>query len=76
VLAARQRRGGGTGARGARRRAPGGARPPPRRRRLAEPLAESLGLFDAVVSTEGGVNLSGKDKCAALVARYGERGFD
>ena len=45
-------------------------------RRLAEPLAESLGLFDAVVSTEGGVNLSGKDKCAALVARYGERGFD
>ena len=42
----------------------------------AEALAAHLGLFDEVLATEGGVNLSGADKRAQLVSRFGERGFD
>ena len=42
----------------------------------AEALAAHLGLFDEVLATEGGVNLSGAAKQARLVSRFGERGFD
>ena len=45
-------------------------------RRLAEPIAEYLGLFDQVIATEGERNLAGARKAEALVALYGERGFD
>ena len=45
-------------------------------RRLAEPIAEHLGLFDEVLATDGNRNLAGRHKAEALVERYGERGFD
>ncbi len=44
--------------------------------RLAEAVAGSLGLFDAVVASDGAVNLKGRHKRDALVRRYGVRGFD
>lgn len=43
---------------------------------LADAVAAHVGLFDAVVASEGAANLSGSCKAAALVARYGEGGFD
>ncbi len=45
-------------------------------RRVAEAVAARVGLFDAVLASDGKVNLSGRRKAAALVARFGERGFD
>lgn len=45
-------------------------------RELAEQVAAHLGLFDAVLATEEGANLRSEAKRDALVARYGERGFD
>lgn len=42
----------------------------------AHALAAHLGLFDEVLATAGGVNLSGATKRARLVSRFGERGFD
>ncbi len=44
--------------------------------RYVRAVADHLGGFDAVLGTEGGVNLSGARKADALAARYGERGFD
>lgn len=44
--------------------------------RMAEAVAARVGLFDAVLASDGKVNLSGRRKAAALVARYGEQGFD
>jgi 4-hydroxybenzoate polyprenyltransferase len=44
--------------------------------RLAQQVAEHLGLFDRVVASNGQSNLSGSRKAASLVALYGERGFD
>ncbi len=43
---------------------------------LAGPVAAHLGLFDAVLASDGERNLAGAAKAAALVERYGERGFD
>jgi 4-hydroxybenzoate polyprenyltransferase len=43
---------------------------------LAEPVARHLELFDDVIASDGQRNLSGSNKAEALVARYGERGFD
>ncbi|MCU0755817.1 MAG: UbiA family prenyltransferase [Xanthomonadales bacterium] len=45
-------------------------------RRIADAVAARLGLFDEVMASEGDINLKGKAKAAALVARFGERGFD
>jgi len=45
-------------------------------RLLAEAVAAHLGCFDAVLATEEGTNLTGPRKASALVARYGEGGFD
>jgi 4-hydroxybenzoate polyprenyltransferase len=45
-------------------------------RRIATAVAGHLGLFDEVIATDAGHNLSGEAKRAALVARFGERGFD
>lgn len=45
-------------------------------RLLADRVAQHLGLFDAVLATEGGNNLKAGRKREVLVARYGERGFD
>lgn len=43
---------------------------------IAEAVAEHVGLFDRVMATTGGVNLSGEAKAKALVQEFGPRGFD
>jgi 4-hydroxybenzoate polyprenyltransferase/phosphoserine phosphatase len=43
---------------------------------LAERIADHLQLFDKVIATSEGINLSRQAKCDALVAAYGEQGFD
>jgi len=45
-------------------------------RHLAERIAEHLGCFDEVFSTQEGVNLSARQKSERLVERFGEGGFD
>lgn len=45
-------------------------------RKFAEAIAAHLGLFDAVHATDGRHNLTAGRKCAALVAAYGDGGFD
>ena len=42
----------------------------------ANGIANHLGIFDTVVATEKGVNLSGNNKATQLVKLYGEKGFD
>ena len=44
--------------------------------RIAQACADELGLFDDVLASDGMVNLKGDAKAAALVARFGPRGFD
>ncbi len=44
--------------------------------RVANAIAEHLGLFDAVLSSDQNTNLSAAAKAGLLVARFGERGFD
>lgn len=45
-------------------------------RLLAESVANYLGLFDEVLATDSGINLSSQKKHDVLVSRYGEFGFD
>lgn len=45
-------------------------------RRLVEGLAARIGGIAGVLATEGGQNLAGAAKAAALVARFGAKGFD
>ena len=45
-------------------------------RGLAEQVAQHLGLFDQVLATGDGVNLTSHNKARQLVALYGERGYD
>jgi len=45
-------------------------------RAVAEAVAARLDLFDTVLATEPGRNLRGPAKAEALVARFGEGGFD
>lgn len=42
----------------------------------ANGIANHLGLFDEVLATENGRNLSGKNKAQTLIELYGEQGFD
>lgn len=44
--------------------------------KFAQQIADHLGLFDEVLSTEGDTNLAGVNKRKRLVERFGERGFD
>ena len=44
--------------------------------RHAQAVADHLGLFDEVMSSDGTTNLSGDNKQQALVARFGEGGYD
>jgi 4-hydroxybenzoate polyprenyltransferase len=44
--------------------------------RLAQSVAAHVGLFGDVLASDGVRNLSGRNKAAELIARYGERGFD
>jgi len=43
---------------------------------LADAVAAHLGGFSAVLASDGQHNLSGRNKAQALIALYGERGFD
>ena len=43
--------------------------------RVADAVARHLGLFDEVLASDGAVNLRGPAKAAALVRRFGPRGF-
>ncbi|MEO0809207.1 MAG: UbiA family prenyltransferase [Pseudomonadota bacterium] len=45
-------------------------------RRIANDVATALCLFDEVVATEPEKNMTGKVKAAALVDRFGTKGFD
>lgn len=44
--------------------------------KLAMPIAEYLGLFELVFASDGKRNLSGGQKAAVLVEKFGVRGFD
>lgn len=43
---------------------------------IARAVAAHVGLFDEVLASDGSVNLRGRNKVAALVARFGAKGFD
>lgn len=43
---------------------------------IALAIAEHLGIFDAVMASDGLINLAGKHKAEALEQRYGISGFD
>jgi 4-hydroxybenzoate polyprenyltransferase len=43
---------------------------------LAQNVADHLGCFDQVLASDGVCNLSGHRKAKALIASYGNRGFD
>jgi 4-hydroxybenzoate polyprenyltransferase/phosphoserine phosphatase len=43
---------------------------------LARPIAARVGLFDEVLASDGARNLKGETKRTALVARFGDKGFD
>lgn len=43
---------------------------------VVRPIAEHLGLFDEVLSSDGTTNLAGARKAGRLVELFGERGFD
>jgi apolipoprotein N-acyltransferase len=43
---------------------------------MAKPVADYFGIFDDVLASDGVVNLRSENKLKALVARFGERGFD
>ena len=45
-------------------------------RAIASACAEELGIFDEVLASDGSINLTGSSKHAALVGRFGERGYD
>jgi 4-hydroxybenzoate polyprenyltransferase/phosphoserine phosphatase len=45
-------------------------------RALAQKVSDYLGCFDQVLASDTSLNLSGEAKRAALVAGFGERGFD
>jgi 4-hydroxybenzoate polyprenyltransferase len=44
--------------------------------RVAKQVADFLGLFDAVLASDGTVNLAGEQKRRRLVAEFGEQGYD
>lgn len=43
---------------------------------VAESIANHLGIFDNIISSNGVINLAGSVKSKELVRRYGEKGFD
>ena len=45
-------------------------------RRFADVIAKHVGLFDQVLATEQGVNLTSRNKAHKLTQLFGERGFD
>ena len=45
-------------------------------RRVAETIAAHLGLFDVIMASENGINLTSSRKREALIAAFGDGGFD
>ena len=45
-------------------------------RSIADGIARHLELFDEVMASDGTLNLAGPQKAQALVARFGDKGFD
>ncbi len=45
-------------------------------RSMADAVSGQVQLFDEVMASDGSLNLDGERKRAALVARFGEKGFD
>ncbi len=43
---------------------------------LARHIADHLGFFDRVLATDGKLNLSGRNKADALLALFGEQGYE
>ncbi|MBU6409251.1 MAG: apolipoprotein N-acyltransferase [Verrucomicrobia bacterium] len=43
---------------------------------MALPVADYAGIFDEVLASDGRINLRGRNKLAALTAKFGARGFD
>jgi len=43
---------------------------------MAKPAADFIGLFDEVLGSDGKTNLRSENKLKALVAKFGEHGFD
>jgi phosphoserine phosphatase len=43
---------------------------------MAKPVADHFKIFDEVLASDGRTNLRGTNKLKALVAKFGERGFD
>ena len=43
---------------------------------LANAIAQNLGIFDAVLASDGKTNLSGANKAAALISAFGSKQFD
>jgi len=44
--------------------------------KMAQPVADFLGLFDEVLGSDGKTNLRQENKRKALVQKFGDRGFD
>lgn len=44
--------------------------------KYAQQVARYLALFDEVMASDGNINLTGKNKAARLIERYGKRQFD
>ncbi len=44
--------------------------------RLAQAVADHVGLFDGVLASDGQTNLAGGNKAAELVRKFGDKGFD
>ena len=44
--------------------------------KMAQPVADHVGLFDEVLASDGKTNLRGENKLRALTAKFGKRGFD
>ncbi|EEE06190.1 UbiA family prenyltransferase [Burkholderia multivorans] len=45
-------------------------------KRYAQAISDHLGLFESTLATDRDVNLSSHNKRAALVAKFGDKGFD
>ena len=44
--------------------------------KMAQPVADHIGLFDEVLASDGQTNLRSENKLRALIHKFGERGFD
>lgn len=45
-------------------------------RKIADLIADHLGIFDEVIASDGVLNIAGENKATALVQRFGYHGYD